>query len=117
MPAAGLFAGQSWRIATKPFAIDAKLAQELETLGRVLLQFNRAVNLLYRQSYSGKQPEWIAQWLDAGKPDWLIELQRSPNLKSDLPRVIRPDILLTEEGLAMTELDSVPGGIDRKSVV
>jgi hypothetical protein len=111
LPASGLFAGQEWRIATMPFAIDAKLAKELDSLGRVLLQFNRAVNLLYRQSFSGKQPEWIAQWLDAGKPQWLIDLQRSKALKNEMPAVIRPDILLTEDGFSITELDSVPGGI------
>src|SRR3954463_656079 len=111
LPERGLFAGQQWRVATKPFAIDAKLARELDSLGRVLLQFNRAVNLLYRQSISGKQPDWIAQWLDAGKPKWLIDLQRSKVFKNDVPAVIRPDILLTEEGISVTELDSVPGGI------
>jgi hypothetical protein len=111
LPERGLFAGQQWRIATQPFPIDAKLAKELDSLGRVLLQFNRAVNLLYRQSYSGKQPEWIAQWLDAGKPQWLIDLQRSKTLRNEVPAVIRPDILITEDGISITELDSVPGGI------
>lgn len=111
LPKAGLFAGQQWRIATQPFALDSKLVKELETLGRLLLQFNRAVNLLYRQSYTGKQPAWIAQWLDAGKPPWLIDLQRSKAFKNDAPAVIRPDILLTEDGFSITELDSVPGGI------
>ena len=77
----------------------------------MLLQFYRAVNLLYRKSVEGKQPEWIARWLDQGKPAWLVELQRHPALKNELPRVIRPDILLTEDGFAITELDSVPGGI------
>jgi hypothetical protein len=77
----------------------------------VLLQFNRAVNLLYRQSAAGKQPAWVAAWLDQGKPAELIELQRSSAFKNDLPRVIRPDILLTDSGLSITELDSVPGGI------
>jgi len=77
----------------------------------VLLQFYRAVNLLYRKSVDGKQPDWIARWLDLGKPAELIALQRSPAFKNDVPRVIRPDILLTETGLSITELDSVPGGI------
>jgi len=77
----------------------------------VLLQFYRAVNLLYRKSIEGKQPAWVAQWLDQGKPADLIELQRSPALKNDVPRVIRPDLLLSEHGLSVTELDSVPGGI------
>jgi len=80
-------------------------------LGRVLLQFYRAVNLLYRKSAEGKQPEWIARWLDLGKPAELVALQRSAAFKSDMPRVIRPDVLLTETGFSITELDSVPGGI------
>ena len=111
IPAAGLFAGLDWKISPTPFPLDEKLAEEIESLGRVLLQFYRAVNLLYRKSAEGKQPEWVARWLDQGKPAGLIELQRSPAFKNDVPRVIRPDILLTENGFSITELDSVPGGI------
>jgi len=80
-------------------------------LAACCLQFYRAVNLLYRKSVEGKQPEWVARWLDLGKPQELIELQRSPAFKNEFPRVIRPDILLTENGFSITELDSVPGGI------
>ena len=94
-----------------PFPIGENLAKEIESLSRVLLQFYRAVNLLYRKSVEGKQPGWIARWLDLGKPAELIALQRSPAFKNDVPRVIRPDILLTETGISITELDSVPGGI------
>jgi len=56
-------------------------------------------------------PQWIARWLDLGKPAELVELQRSATLKNELPRVIRPDLLITELGISVTELDSVPGGI------
>ncbi len=111
IPQGGLFADQNWRIATAPFQLQPHLATEIESLGRVLLQFYRAVNLLYRRSVEGKQPDWIAHWLDLGKPADLLELQRSAVFKNDVPRVIRPDVLLTEGGLAITELDSVPGGI------
>jgi len=111
LPPGGLFAGLEWRISPAPFPLGAELARELDSLGRVLLQFYRAVNLLYRKSAEGKQPEWVARWLDQGKPAGLIELQRSPTFKNDAPRVIRPDILLTENGISITELDSVPGGI------
>lgn len=110
-PAEGLFDGHSWRVATEAFPVSPALAREIDSLGRVLLQFYRAVNLLYRKSVEGKQPEWVARWLDQGKPPALIELQRSPAFKNDVPRVIRPDLLLTEKGLSVTELDSVPGGI------
>ena len=111
LPPGGLFAGLEWRISPAPFPLRAELAGEIESLGRVLLQFYRAVNLLYRKSAEGKQPEWVARWLDLGKPAELIALQRSPAFKNDVPRVIRPDILLTETGISITELDSVPGGI------
>src|SRR5471032_2985295 len=72
IPAEGLFAGQEWRISPTPFPLGTHLAQEIESLGRVLLQFYRATNLLYRKSVEGKQPEWVAHWLDLGKPADLI---------------------------------------------
>jgi hypothetical protein len=111
LPAQGLFAGHEWRVSPAPFKLSAELAHELEPLGRVLLQFYRAVNLLYRKSVEGKQPEWVARWLDQGKPAGLLEFARSPALKNDVPRVIRPDLLITDQGIRVTELDSVPGGI------
>ena len=92
-------------------SIGQRPGKEIQSLGRVLLQFYRAVNLLYRKSVERKQPEWVSRWLDLGKPRELIELQRSPAFKNEAPRVIRPDILLTENGFSITELDSVPGGI------
>jgi hypothetical protein len=111
LPPGGLFAGEEWRVSPAPFPLGEKLAGEIESLGRVLLQFYRAVNLLYRKSAEGKQLAWVAHWLDLGKPADLIAWQRSPGFKNDVPRVIRPDLLLTETGVAVTELDSVPGGI------
>jgi hypothetical protein len=111
IPANGLFAGLDWRVSPAPFPLGENLVGEIESLGRVLLQFYRAVNLLYRKSAEGKQPEWVARWLDLGKPAELIALQRSPAFKNDVPRVIRPDLLMTERGISITELDSVPGGI------
>jgi hypothetical protein len=111
LPEAGLFFGQNWRISPDPFPLGPELAEQLQGLGRLLLQFNRSVNLLYRQSLAGKQPAWVADWLDRGKPPHVLETQRAATFKNDLPRVIRPDIILTESGPCITELDSVPGGI------
>ena len=111
LPPEGLFAGHQWRISPFPFILSPDQVQELETLGRVLLQFYRAGNLLYRQSLSGKQPAWPAQWLDQGKPPALLDWARHDGFKNHIPRVIRPDLLVTENGFRITELDSVPGGI------
>jgi hypothetical protein len=111
LPAEGLFADHDWRTSPVAYPLGPELAKEVKSLGRVLLQFYRAVNLLYRKSVEGKQPGWIAQWLDQGKPAELIALQRSAAFKNEVPRVIRPDLLITERGISVTELDSVPGGI------
>lgn len=111
LPHEGLFAGQEWRVSPAPFPLGAELAAELDSLGRLLLQFNRAVNLLHRQSLAGRQPAWVAEWLDQGKPKELLETQSAPAFKNAVPKVIRPDIILTEAGPIITELDSVPGGI------
>ena len=96
MPADGLFAGHEWRVSPAPFQVGAEIAKELEKLGRVLLQFNKAVNRLYRLSLEGKQPGWVAAWLDQGKPAELLALQRDAALKNEWPRVIRPDLLITD---------------------
>ena len=111
IPEGGLFDGATWRISPDPFPLDSQFVDELESFGRVLLQFYRAVNLLYRRSVAGKSPAWVAQVLDQGKPQELIAIQRDNAFKNQIPKVIRPDVLLTEEGWAISELDSVPGGI------
>ena len=41
----------------------------------------------------------------------MVEYGRMRRFKSLLPTVIRPDILPTENGMVISELDSVPGGI------
>ena len=105
IPRGGLFLDQEWQIAPEPFPLTLEIRRDLETLGRVLLQFYRALNLLYQHSAAGKQPAWIADWLDRGKPPELIALQRSTLFKNELPRVIRPDVILTESGLKIVELD------------
>ena len=110
-PKEGLFAEKEWLLSPDPFPIDKKFLAELEHLGHRLFVFQRACNQLYQLSVKGKQPAWIAQYLDAGKPKELIEFSRRQEIRDDLPRVIRPDLILTENGYIIAEIDSVPGGI------
>src|SRR6266550_2240586 len=110
-PKEGLFAEKDWLLSPDAFPIEEKFCAELEQLGHRLFVFQRACNQLYQLSVKGKQPAWIARYLDAGKPAELIEFSRRKEIRDDLPRVIRPDLILTEEGYIIAEIDSVPGGI------
>ena len=111
LPNEGLFADKDWLISPDAFPISEKFASELEQLGHRLFVFQRACNQLYQLSVRGKQPAWIAQYLDAGKPAELVELSRQKVFRDELPRVIRPDLILTENSYIIAEIDSVPGGI------
>jgi len=110
-PKEGLFAEKDWLLSSDAFPIDKRFLAELEQLGHRLFVFQRACNQLYLLSVKGKQPEWVARYLDAGKPRELIEFSRRKEIRDDLPRVIRPDLILTDEGYIIAEIDSVPGGI------
>jgi hypothetical protein len=111
LPAEGLFAEKDFLFSPEPFAIDEKFARQLEQLGHQLFVFQRACNQLYQLSARGKQPAWVARYLDAGKPQELIEFSRRKEFRDDIPRVIRPDLILTDTGFTIAEIDSVPGGI------
>src|SRR3982074_3307439 len=111
LPKEGLFAEKDWLLSPDPFLIDKDFERELEQLGHRLFVFQRACNQLYQLSLNGKQPEWVARYLDAGKPKELIEFSRRKEIRDDLPRVIRPDLILTDNGYIIAEIDSVPGGI------
>ena len=110
-PTEGLFAEKDWLLSPDGFPIDKRFLAELEQLGHRLFVFQRACNQLDQLSVKGKQPEWVARYLDAGKPKELIEFSRRKEIRDDLPRVIRPDLILTDEGYIIAEIDSVPGGI------
>jgi hypothetical protein len=110
-PKEGLFAEKEWLLSPDAFPIDKKSLADLEQLGHRLFVFQRACNQLYQLSVKGKQPEWVARYLDGGKPKELIEFSRRKEIRDDLPRVIRPDLILTEKGYIIAEIDSVPGGI------
>jgi hypothetical protein len=110
-PKEGLFAEKDWLLSPDAFPIEKRFLTDLEQLGHRLFVLQRACNQLYQLSVKGKQPEWIARYLDAGKPKGLVEFSRRKEIRDDLPRVIRPDLVLTDEGYIIAEIDSVPGGI------
>lgn len=99
-----------FRISPEPIFLDAKLVEEIEGLGPHLLRFYQAANRLYLHSVRGSAPDWVRACLEAGKSETVIEYQRMRRFRNVLPAIIRPDIIPTDKGLILSELDSVPGG-------
>lgn len=100
-----------WRLAPTPFWLTSDEVSFFQSLGQHLLSFYRALNSLYMESVRGTQPAWVSAYLDQGKPESLLSYSRMKRFRDHLPRVIRPDMIPTDSGMVMTELDSVPGGM------
>ncbi len=101
----------AWRVSPEPFALTAEQLDTIQRLGQDLLAFYRALNNLYNRSARGTAPAFIAEYLDHGKPEQIVKLARQNRFKQELPAIIRPDLIVTDDGFAATELDSVPGGM------
>lgn len=114
-----LFEHKTWRISPEAWPIDAAQLAELEKIGGYCLEFLLAQERLYTRSWQDKRilrnrdlrAPWVAEYLDRGKPADLIAHARAEKLRGSVPPVIRPDLLMTDSGFALTEMDSVPGGI------
>jgi hypothetical protein len=102
----------AWRVATEPFRLAPQTVDRIAALGPDLLAFYRALAVLYTRSARGTIPRFLAEYLDQGKPENIVKLARQNRFKADVPQVIRPDLILTENGgFIASELDSVPGGM------
>jgi hypothetical protein len=114
-----LFENKTWRYSPHAFPLTAKQVAEIRKIGSACYDFHRALETLYLRSVEGKNllrnrdlvAPWVAEYLDRGKPEALIEHARDKAIRGTTPLVIRPDLLITEKGFALTEIDSVPGGI------
>jgi hypothetical protein len=111
-PAEGFFAEKEWLLSPEPLLLSPALGRELAGLGHRLRVFLQAADALHHRSVKGRLPAWIAAAVDAGKPPALLDQAQAAPLRGQIPRVLRPDLLLLDDdALALSELDSVPGGI------
>ncbi|TVR46677.1 MAG: hypothetical protein EA425_16920 [Puniceicoccaceae bacterium] len=114
-----LFEGKTWRLSPAAWPLTPEQVGHIEAIGRACFEFQQALETLYQRSASDRnllrnrplKAPWVADYLDRGKPPHLRELARDARLRGIHAPVLRPDLLLTEEGFALTEIDSVPGGI------
>lgn len=114
-----LFEAKTWQLSPDAWPLTPAQLEQLQTIGAACLEFHQALETLYLRSVAGKNllrnkpllAPWVADYLDRGKPAALIAHARDPKNRGAFPTVLRPDLLLTDEGFVLTELDSVPGGI------
>jgi hypothetical protein len=114
-----LFEAKTWQLSPRAWPLTGAQRDELAAIGTACLEFHVALENLYQRSCAGKNllrnkplvAPWVAAYLDRGKPPVLLRHARDARLRGRTPTVLRPDLLPTAEGWAMTELDSVPGGI------
>lgn len=114
-----LFEAKTWQLSPEAWPLSPEQVKELEQIGTACLEFHQALEVLYQRSAGGKNllrnkpllAPWVADYLDRGKPPELVTHARHARNRGAFPTVLRPDLLLTDDGFALTELDSVPGGI------
>lgn len=110
-PQAGMFRDKEWVLSPESLALDASTKSLIQALGPALRAFQRACNDLYFLGLERAEYAWVSQLLDQGKPARVVQLGRHQRWRADLPSVLRPDLVLTEDGVCISELDSLPGGI------
>ena len=114
-----LFEDKTWQLSPAAWPLTPGQHEQLTAIGAACLEFHQALETLYLRSVAGKNllrnkplvAPWVADYLDRGKPPALVAHARDPKNRGAFPTVLRPDLLLTDEGFVLTELDSVPGGI------
>jgi hypothetical protein len=114
-----LFEDKTWQLSPQAWPLTPEQVKQLEGIGAACLEFHQALETLYLRSAAGKNllrnkpllAPWVADYLDRGKPAELVAHARDAKNRGAFPTVLRPDLLLTDDGFALTELDSVPGGI------
>ena len=114
-----LFEAKTWQLSPEAWPLTREQVAQLGQIGAACLEFHQTLETLYLRSVAGKNllrnkplvAPWVAEYLDRGKPAGLVHHARDSRMRGVFSPVLRPDLLLTDHGFALTELDSVPGGI------
>lgn len=102
-----------WQLSPEPFKLSQAQYNDLIKLGELLNRFIQAIDSLYKASRNPNLPipGWVADLYDQGKPEHLLQFAAMKRFKSHLPLVLRPDLLLRQDGWTLCEIDAVPGGL------
>ena len=106
-----------WRIGVRPYPLSRQLRLRLQEIGEDLWAFLQAQQSIYLKSLKAPELAFVAEYLDAGKPEELVRFSQMHRLRSHLPVMLRPDLLQLEDDFVATEVDSVPGGFGELSAL
>jgi hypothetical protein len=114
-----LFESKTWKLSPEAFPLSDEQLQLIEAIGDACYAFHLGLETLYLRSIQNRnllrnkelRAPWVAEFLDRGKPPALLQHARDDRLKGRTPLILRPDLLITEDGFALSEMDAVPGGI------
>ena len=108
-----LFKAKSWQLSSQTFKLEKRQEQHLALIGVAIHSLLSALRQLYLQARSSYSDEynWVRDYLERGKPEWICQLSQDTRFTPQMLSVMRPDIILTNTGYALTEIDSLPGGI------
>lgn len=110
---------KEWKYSPDPWPLTPGQVKEIVAIGQACRDFFHVLDRLYRRAASGEnllrnrplKAPWVADYLDRGKPQYLIEPARSKPLVGQIPRLMRPDLIQTADGFVMAEIELLPGGI------
>ncbi len=110
---------KKWKTSPSPLFLPPNITNQLNNIGTACFDFLQSIKKLYHSSKNNKSIlrnkklilPWVAEYLDRGKTNSLLNHSNLDSFKNTIPTIIRPDLLLTEDQIYMTELEVVPGGI------
>jgi hypothetical protein len=104
--------GLGWPLAPEPYPLKAHQLPLLEALGPALWRYQQACQQLYKLALTDATYGWLKALFHKGKPSWLMTFSEMKRIKNHQHLVIRPDLLVTPDGFALTEMENAaPAGI------
>ncbi len=89
----------SFRVSPKPLELSKSETFDVNSLGEAIVEFVNATHHLYKSN------EEVRNLLNEGKPDELTEVKEPKYL------FVRPDLIATENGLKICEIETSPFGL------
>lgn len=113
------FKDKKWKTSPSPLPLSSDIVNQINNIGNACFDFLKSINKLYQDSINNKSIlrnknlvlPWVSEYLIRGKQKSILQHFNTNLFKNNLPVIIRPDLILTDEGIAMTEIEVVPGGI------